>query len=154
MKRKLIIHYNQFYDYDGKYEKIGGIETYLKNLIEVANNNTMDSFIIQFGNNDFEHEYMSNTKVIGIKSHSKKDVKKLLKKAYQIGDLKNDILLFASSNLNVKNKFSYSLAIQHGIYWDKEKVKGHYVNKKITTVLKSKQIGLEIKRNNLVNNVI
>ncbi|MGN1322888.1 MAG: glycosyltransferase family 4 protein [Bacilli bacterium] len=150
---KVIIIYTQFYDFKGIEEKIGGIETYIKNLIDVFENQNKEVVIIQYADNDFKKKY-NNTVVYGIKNEKKKNSKVLLKKAYEIGDCKKDVLLFASSHMNCKNKFLKSLAIQHGIYWDVETVKGRKFNKTISTFLKSLQIFLEIKRNSMVNKTV
>lgn len=151
---KVIILYTQFLDYNGEKDKIGGIETYIRNLLEVCKEAKKEVNIIQFSNVEFEKKYDSNVNIYGIKDEKKKKSQKLLDKAYQIGDLEKDILIFASSHMNRKNKFEKSIAIQHGIYWDVDTVKGKKWSKFATTILKSLQIFLEIKRNKCVNKVV
>lgn len=150
---KVIILYTQFYDFNGKIEKIGGIETYIRNLIDVFESCKKEVVIIQYSNMNFKKIY-KNTIVYGVKSMHKKNPKILLKKAYEISDCSKDILIFASSHMNKKNKFSKSIAIQHGIYWDIDTVKGRKFGKAFTTILKSFQIFLEIRRNSVVNKTI
>lgn len=150
--KKVIMIYNQFLDREGVDFKIGGIETYLKNLSDVALNLNCEPVVIQFSNIEFK-EIRNSITIIGVVSKKDK-VNDLLNKAYEIGNYEDDILIFGSSNLNIKNKFKYSLAIQHGIYWDKNETKGKNRNKMITTFLKSLQIFLEIRRNRKVNTTI
>ena len=152
--RKVIILYTQFLDFEGNEEKIGGIETYIKNLIDVSLNIGLEVNIIQFSNVNFKKSYKNDVFIYGVKDEKKVKSKKLIEKAYEIGNCDNDILIFASSHMNRKNKFKQSIAIQHGIYWDLNTVKGKKVNKLFTTLLKSMQIYIETKRNSCVNKVV
>ena len=117
-KMKVFIIYTSFFKQDGKELNIGGIETYIQNLIPVFNSLGYETIIIQKANFDFEKEYEKTT-VIGVRCKNKKYQNDLYKKCRSLIDIENDILIFANDLLNVKNDVKKSISIQHGIYWDK-----------------------------------
>lgn len=148
--KKIIFLYPNFYNEKNDKLKIGGVETYLKNLCNISISIGLKPYVIQNSKKYFEKK-ISNITIIGTGNYKNKY---LLKKAYTIADKNNDILVFGSSHMNLKNDFTHSIAIQHGIYWDKPKVKNILFSKNITTFLKCFQIFLEIKRNQRVNKII
>lgn len=115
---KVFIIYTSFFKQDGQELNIGGIETYIQNLIPIFNALGYETIVIQKANFDFEKEY-EKTKVIGVQCKNKKYQNDLYKKCRSLIDAENDILLFANDLLNVKNDVKKSISIQHGIYWDK-----------------------------------
>ena len=118
--RKIIAIYNNFFTPDGNKESIGGIQTYLRNLLPYFVEIGYEVELHQIAALDFVKEYRG-VKVIGhIISNSKPKYqdRELYALATSGADHSNDILLFATSTNIVKNDFSHSLAIQHGITWD------------------------------------
>jgi len=118
--RKIIAIYNNFFTSDGKQESIGGIQTYLRNLLPYFIESGYSVELHQMADINFEKEYKGVTvfgHVITSKKLRKQD-KELYLVAAKNADFKNDILLFGTSTNMVKNNFEKSIAIQHGITWD------------------------------------
>lgn len=123
MKRIHII-YSQFYDFDGKVLKIGGVETYLRNLMNLYSADEVQFYIYQYSNNRFEKRD-ENVTIIGVISTKKKgrevNLRRwdlLISEAEKNADVNNDILVFGADYCICKNNFKKSIAIQHGIGWD------------------------------------
>ena len=51
---KAAILYNKFFDHDGEYQMIGGVETYILNLARVCRELNFETIIYQFSNRPFE----------------------------------------------------------------------------------------------------
>jgi len=104
---------------------IGGIQNYVLNLCRILVSESFKPCIIQMANRSKE-VYFKDIKVIGV-NVSKQNrykakcaclinyVKKML--------LDNDLLIYSSEEMAVKNIWSNSISIQHGISWDKNKAK-------------------------------
>lgn len=115
---KFKIVYTQFLDNCGKNFMIGGVETYIRNLIPVIQNRGYEVEIYQISNISFVKE-ISGAKIIGV-SNNKKEIKisDLVLEASKNADYDNDILLFATDLHIVNSKFKRVMAIQHGLAWD------------------------------------
>lgn len=111
------IIYHQFYDGNGVKRKIGGVETYLANLISVLEEYTI--IMYQLANKDFEKKN-DKVKIWGCKLNNDKQdpYKFLVKEAEKKADIQNDILIFGADLCIRKTVFKKVLAIQHGIGWD------------------------------------
>lgn len=154
--KRIFILYSRFYDMDGKNLEIGGIETYIQNLLQIIKKLQIEPYIFQFANKNF-HRIFNGVNIYGVDiSHCKRTQTKnkmLYEEVEKIADLKNDIIIFASDYLNVKNSFEKSICIQHGIAWDygkKERDKRFYINLFINSL---KNIG-RINRLNYAKNVV
>ena len=118
--------YSRIFDLDGKNLTIGGIQTYLLNLAKLFKDNNYDIEIFQSGNFDWEKIY-NGIKFIGIDTSKIKKTRdqriyvynKILEK-YE----KNDVLIFGTDSIAIKNKQVKSISIQHGIYFDYLNTKG------------------------------
>lgn len=123
--RKVFILYENFYSPDGKKMSIGGIQTYIKLLIDVIRSNNMIPVVFQYANTNFVNTY-NDVKVYGVAMKSgwrkKKKNQVLFKNCKRIFDINKDTIIFASETMSVKNNEKRVIGIQHGITWD---VKGH-----------------------------
>lgn len=118
--RRIIAIYNNFFTSDGMKESIGGIQTYLRNLLPYFVELGYEVELHQMSNIEFCKEYRG-IKVIGhilSKNKAKQQDKELYEFATSGLDHSDDILFFATTTNMVKNDFLHSIAIQHGITWD------------------------------------
>ncbi|HCH74681.1 MAG TPA: hypothetical protein DEV87_05830 [Clostridiales bacterium] len=107
---------------NGKDFSIGGVQTYCFELSKLFMKNQMAVTVYQFAEKDFDIFY-EGIHVIGKKvpiNNYNKAKKMLYKKFLEEAkpDKINDILLFATDYMIVKNDFVKSIAIQHGVAWD------------------------------------
>ena len=116
MRRVYILYYN-FLDSKGENLKVGGIETYIIQLILLIKKIGLDPVIIQKSDVNFEKEYL-NTKVIGLKCLTKKPRIELIRFCEKLINNDLDIVIFASNSINAKHNFNKAVSIQHGICWD------------------------------------
>ena len=109
-----------FYLYESKSINVGGIETYILNLIPLLND-LGEVTIIQQSDNDFDVKW-GECSIIGVKTVHLKEKRKnvlLVKTAERLAaNLDEDLLLFADDQIVTTSCFRKSMAIQHGISWD------------------------------------
>lgn len=104
---------------DGKGMSVGGIQTYLMNLSKIAISLGIEVFIYQAANIDFEAKVEGVT-VKGFKCNPKRAHIILTNKCVKEMDRASDLLLFGTDSFICKiPKDIKSIAIQHGVYWDK-----------------------------------
>lgn len=122
MSGKPIVHVicSRFYDFSEKKIVVGGVETYLTNLLPLFNQVGYSCRIYQFG--DIGQEIFINgyfvKSVSGSETELKREPKIILKDIQKHFDDSCDVLLFADHWMTVKNRATRSLSIQHGIHWD------------------------------------
>lgn len=143
--KKAYIVYSRFFDYNGDKLKIGGIEKYILYLSRILNEIGYGVSIYQFSDVYFEKRY-ENIDVYGVKTRNKN---LLYKEIEKVGNFNNDLLIFASEYMNVKNKFKNSIAIQHGIAWDYK-----LNNRKFNFLINSLKNYFRIKRFKYVKKVV
>lgn len=99
---------------------IGGIQTYITNLISVFQEIGYDVCIYQKSDSVFEKE-INGAKIIGTPFQCKhlKMLRGLCDLAMSRGDKANDIIVFACDTTIQDCEGFNSIAIQHGITWDK-----------------------------------
>ena len=121
MKTAHII-YNNYLTPNGEEMSLGGVQTYLTNLMQVLKKNGYVSIIYQRGDIDFEKNIDENIKICGCHLNSTKvQLGKILyaKAQKQIDSERGDILIFGSDLLAVRTDRKVPvIAIQHGIMWD------------------------------------
>lgn len=105
---------------------IGGIETYISNLVNVIKEMGLNVCILQFANINKEIEIDGIT-IIGIDTHNIKEYKgkkqKLHERFIMESTANESVLIYATEGL-IEKKYANlfpSVAIQHGISWDKPK---------------------------------
>jgi glycosyltransferase involved in cell wall biosynthesis len=119
--RVLDIFYIRFFSENGNKMSIGGIETYIANLINLADKMSIGVRVFQYANHDFETRYKSAI-VYGIK-REKKDYKKKFESLYSKAvSTRNEGCLYinviANDTLIPDWKVPNSIVIQHGIGFD------------------------------------
>ena len=123
--RKVFILYQNFYTPDGQKMSIGGIQTYIKMLVQVIKKLDMTPVIFQYANINFKNLY-NGIEVHGIAMKpgwsKKRKNQVLFDKCMKQYNTQKDIIIFASETMSVKNNESRVIGIQHGITWD---VRGH-----------------------------
>lgn len=107
--------HNSYLNDDGTEHIIGGVQTYMKNLILVYKQKGYNVVIYQFAKKSFLKE-ADGAVVRGI--NCKKNAVKYLVKEAENEAAENDFLVFATDFNITKNKFKKAIAIQHGVAWD------------------------------------
>lgn len=115
----LYIIYGRYYDFRNDSITIGGVQTYIRNLTEIAVLHFKEVFILQMG------ESFATKRIAGvtIQQFNTTKQKQFEIDVYKwIGEdrcLHDSVVLFATDSIIFKNiKFKKSIAIQHGISWD------------------------------------
>lgn len=121
--KKLHIFWYGFFSEDGLTVSTGGVQTYLINLTKVFNELGYEVHFYRPGERDIECEHY-NIKMHGFKCGiSLQKMTKVMKATFNHYknniDSLNDIVLFAEDHMSCKTKGYHTIALQHGIYWDK-----------------------------------
>ena len=109
------IIYSRYFDELGEEKKIGGIESYIFNLIPVYRQMGYDVVIYQTASKEFTKE-ADGALVKGMVC--KRNNTKYLVRAAEKDASEDDFLVFATDFNIIKNNFKKSIAIQHGVAWD------------------------------------
>ncbi len=121
---KVHIIYENYIAKDGKDMSVGGIQTYLTNLISVIKDLGLDISLYQTANYDFNIE-KDGVDIHAFKfDYKRQNIKTLPQFLYNKskGHIKeDDILIFGTDTLIVKTNHKRTIGIQHGISWDKPK---------------------------------
>lgn len=155
--RKVFILNSVFYKLDGKSLSIGGIETYIYMLCNLIKKNNMIPIVYQYGNNRFQRIY-DNIEVNGIPIKSKwstqKKSKVLFSECKKNYDKEQDIIIFATDLMGIKNKEKNVIGIQHGIFWDIRTQKCSHTKNLIYFFIKSFHALKTISRINRFNYLV
>ena len=117
----IFIIYESFYDKDGIDFRIGGIQTYIRYLVEVVCKAHYNPIIVQFANGHFHNRFNGTIDVYGVDVTRRRSLKQ---KVLTLLDFvkakfsKGDLLIFATDTLYVPTFTKRVVAIQHGVYWD------------------------------------
>ncbi|MBO5040128.1 MAG: glycosyltransferase family 4 protein [Clostridia bacterium] len=114
---------------------IGGVQTYITDLVKVFENAGLVVRVIQFSKADFVCDLSDNSQVIGF-CVNKKSPKKRYQEIYNrsIRTAKNvdeTLTIFATDIMIPRKVLTKSVAIQHGIFWDIPKKKKRWNLKRI-----------------------
>ena len=113
------IIYNNFLSPNGTKMSIGGIQTYITNLIGVLKNLGHNIIIHQVANCDF-HRNFNSYQVYGYCiSLDRKTNKNLIKEVKKHINLGSDLVIFGCETCAVEKLPCKTIGIQHGIFWDK-----------------------------------
>jgi glycosyltransferase involved in cell wall biosynthesis len=113
--------YRHFYDPKQQRLMLGGIENYIVQLAKLLQSEGQRCVVVQTASSNFSASYQG-IEVIGVDCGFHRGNRKklaLFKYVSNIFDDSNDSIIFATDSYYVKNNFSRSIAIQHGISWDK-----------------------------------
>ena len=116
---RIHIIYQNFLNKNGKGMSIGGIQTYLLNLSRLFQEIGQEVFIYQRSDVEFVHIY-EGIKVYGFVLKKKRSnfYKELYTRA-RSNMKQEDFLIFGDDSFIVNHDIKNSIAIQHGIFWDK-----------------------------------
>lgn len=117
---KAHIIYSKYLDESKTRVTIGGVQTYITNLISVFRELGINVSLYQCAEENYSINW-NDIKVYGVNYQSDKGPKigeKLFKCCKQYADPQNDLIVFATDTLNVKCDGYKTIAIQHGIFWD------------------------------------
>lgn len=118
--RKIIILCQRFFDPQKGGYSIGGIQTYIYNILTVANKSNLKPIIVQYADKDycecFEGVTIYGVDVRGIRRVTNRN-KALKKKSLSLSQ-PGDLFLFATEELAFPTPNNKSIAIQHGVSWD------------------------------------
>lgn len=114
------ILYSRYLDDSGERVTIGGVQTYITNLIDVFKDCGFNVSIYQCANRDYLVEHNgAKIKAINYSSDRGRRIgRKLLNECKKYINAETDIVVFATDTLNVDCNGLKSISIQHGIYWD------------------------------------
>lgn len=119
MVKRAAIIYHKYLDENGKNMKIGGIETYIHNLLPVLREVGYDPFIVQVANEHWRRE-TDFSEVYGLKCSS--EVRRAKSELFDFCmskiDLAQDLIIFGADHASVRQKLANCISIQHGISWD------------------------------------
>lgn len=154
MRNVFIIVGGPFYYTNTKRYHIGGIQTYVRRLINLFSHSGYYTYVINDGEKD-DSVSLGNGVIYIQVSAKTGDIKALVRKAEVLGDLDNDILLFSTSTEVVKSNFKHKIGIQHGIYWDTNTIRGFMPSNYLTlSILRSAQMVQQIRRHRMVGTLI
>lgn len=118
---KIHIIYWNYYLPDGSSMSIGGIQTYLTNLVELLIGLGHTVKIFQRSDVEFEKKLSDKLTVHGFMRDKRKvkgTTQYLFTRASKYIDFDNDLLVFGCESMIVPAKGIKTIAIQHGISWD------------------------------------
>lgn len=95
---------------------IGGVETYVANLIRVLRGAGYQTAVYQFAAVSFNARW-EGTEVHAL-ADARRSAKTLVNAAALAGNPERDVLLFATDFLLTKHRFRRAVAVQHGVAWD------------------------------------
>lgn len=114
MQIRAFIIYN-FFDFNSKQPTIGGVQTYLKDLIDVLVGLNIKPILCQIGTDERDAS-LANYEV---RQYNVKDISALIGRVKDCANTAKDLLIYGTDTLIVPNDgFRYSIGIQHGISWD------------------------------------
>ena len=150
----LYIVYGRYYDFDTECVTIGGVQTYISNLIELSGSLFDKVTLFQMGTKD-ETRKLPICRIIQFETNSQDKFEKLVYRWITQNDLIDRcIVLFATDSIIFqKYRFINSIVIQHGVSWDIPKTGS---NRKLERVILSKAISAYKTIRNLerVNRVV
>lgn len=153
---KAHIIYRNYLTPDGKQMSVGGIQTYITQLIDVLQSINYEVTVYQRSDLDFQKE-IDNLKIIGFSWHVKNErnmSRYIFNRTATFIDPKQDLLIFGCESMVVKTNGFRTIAIQHGISWDKPKAKINPFLFFIDYLKQSIKSWQTIKRVKLVNKLV
>jgi len=113
--------YRHFYDPKTQQLMLGGIENYLLQLARLLQSEGQRCVVVQTADQDFSANFQG-IEVVGIHCSGYRGNRKKLALFQYISDRFNDekdSIIFGTDSYYVKNNYRRSIAIQHGVSWDK-----------------------------------
>lgn len=119
---KLIIFVSKCFDFSARNFAVGGIQTYIKDLAQLALSLGFKTFVYQTDNSIPSQNVLYN----GIEIHnisSGKSPKKIYRKLVKQNP--DTLFILATDQLNIKHKGENAIQIQHGIAFDTTNIDNH-----------------------------
>jgi len=121
-EKKVFIIFSKYYDFDNAQFTLGGIQTYLHNLIPVFKDMGYRCCVFETGYSAAQKTVVEDVLIVNIPTpsgmHADDQVKMILREAEKSFCDETDILLFATDCQIAPNSANRSIVIQHGITWD------------------------------------
>lgn len=114
---KIHIIYPSYLAKDGKGMSVGGVQTYLSNLIDLIKSKGLQVSLYQTADCNFERDIDGLT-VYAYKLDKNANVSKELYARCKPRLGKDDIIIFGTDTLIIKTECKKVIGIQHGIFWD------------------------------------
>ena len=151
---QLIMLCNKYFDFDNQCYYVGGIETYLRALCHVARDLYMDPVVVFPWKSSCREVLPDGEVAIGVTCRPGPTYE-LIDSAKRMGDVRADILVFGTSTLASKHPFAKSVAIQHGVYWDLDKIHGRRLkSREMATALRMVQAWTQLRKHDYVDAMI
>lgn len=151
---KVIVLFGRLYEFSNERYRIGGVATYIRRLHSVVAALGAEYHAVFF-------DATRNDVVLqdGLHAHSiefsKNESDALIKRACEIGDYENDVLVFGTSTIARKTPFRHTVGIQHGIYWDLETMHGtRIVNRTLALALRAAQARQQLRCHEAVSEMV
>lgn len=113
--------YRNFYDPEQQKIMLGGIENYLLNLARLLSSKGERCVVVQTAKQDFTHRF-ENFEIVGVNCkgyHGNRKKIALFNKVKSLAVPTTDTVIFGTDSYFIANNFKKSVAIQHGVSWDK-----------------------------------
>lgn len=114
---KIHIIYPNYLAKDGNGMSVGGIQTYLSNLIDIIKSKGLQVMLYQTANSDFERD-IEGLKVYAYKLNNSDNVPVELYKRCRQYLNEDDVIIFGTDFQIIKTNCKRVIGIQHGISWD------------------------------------
>lgn len=114
---KIHIIYPNYIANDGNGMSVGGIQTYLSNLIDLIKSKGLKVLLYQTANFDFEKD-IDGLKVYGYKIDKGESVPQKLYEKCKAHLGENDVIIFGTDFQIIRTDCKRVIGIQHGISWD------------------------------------
>lgn len=122
MKRTVHLITGKHYDFATNKYTVGGIQTYINNLVQVIKSLDLDVIIYQFDGKEENEYFTDDFRIINVAVNpDMKDIKKVkiaVKRCMSLYNDNADILIFTTDTRIIKTGLKNTIAIQHGIFWD------------------------------------
>lgn len=115
--RKIHIIYPNYLNKDGDKMSVGGIQTYLSNLIDLIKDKGLEVSLYQTANYNFEKN-IDALKIYAIKTSSNKNIAQQLYDKCKQYLKEDDIIIFGTDFQIIETDCKRVIGIQHGISWD------------------------------------
>lgn len=153
---KIFIIYQRYLDDSGNMRYIGGLQKYVEQLCALALEDGHELCLLQYANAPFERamDEAGRFLVVGVPQKHRNWTRDLVAAAERLGDVRRDLLLFASSTQIVTHRFRRSLAIQHGVFWDVPTIHGKTPRFPLDLSLRAVQASRLIRQHKKVSRMI
>lgn len=115
------ILYHKYLDENMK-KVVGGVQTYITDLVDIFTKAGKKVRVIQFSEKNFKYKINDSCFVLGFEivcKNQKKRFQRLYNLSLETAENKNELLTIFASEIIIPNEIkSRSLVIQHGIFWD------------------------------------